>query len=242
MYLIQRRNESCFKYLLINQNPRNYFEHLFFVNGNGVDFEDGNPVEIVDFNRTIPWTEYHKQEIPFEDIKKYYLERMCDNCLSENFRNKKSIFNRYGKDETDDEIWEKVYKDSDKQISNIKELKFDQITDSNFWYRTFFENNKYYPRLDLSDGYFKLQHLTKETDIRLLNVAVALVDAYIEFYKRVLDGKESIIAYKDKYGAFNDIWESENIKRTFEATKKDLAILTVERKKLFDLINAYWDE
>lgn len=66
-YLTQYIHESQIQYASTFPHPINVLTHLLFVNGNGVDFINGNPVEIFPFNKSVPCKEYYKDAKPFEE-------------------------------------------------------------------------------------------------------------------------------------------------------------------------------
>lgn len=242
MYLLQERNESCFKCPSINQNPRNHFSHILFTNGNGIEFEDGNPVNIVGFNRVIPWTSYYRQGVPFEETKSYYMDHLYYKEVQEMFDARKSVYEyppmKMG-GEAESRLWDKVHNEVLERINNIKELTLQNITDPDFWYSTFYSNNEYYPRLALSNGYFKLQHFNTNTSPILLSVALALVDAHIKLYTEVAGGMD-IKIFKDSYSygfASMNGWSHESLSNARKATESDLSILLVEKGKLLELIH-----
>lgn len=62
-YLIQYITEIQIKYTTAFSNPINVLTHLLFTTGNGIDFLNGNPVVVLEFNKTIiPFTEYYKEK------------------------------------------------------------------------------------------------------------------------------------------------------------------------------------
>ena len=71
-YLRQAIRESQIKYTIVHQDILSFFRHIFFTNGNGIQFIDGNPVMEVEFYRTIPYTEYYKDQLDFELMKERY--------------------------------------------------------------------------------------------------------------------------------------------------------------------------
>jgi|APSaa5957512576_1039674.scaffolds.fasta_scaffold07983_9 hypothetical protein len=73
MYIIEYIKESQAEYPSISQSPVDVLRHLLYVNGNGVVFENGNPV-ITDSNqlRYIEFREWYKQFVPFSYIVDMY--------------------------------------------------------------------------------------------------------------------------------------------------------------------------
>ena len=120
-YLIQQRNESCLRYPSINQNPINHFTHLFFTNGNGVEFEDGNPVTLVSFDRTIPWTEYYKEEKSFSFIKDYIEDYDIPNEI-ERLQNEIERLQNGNDPYYSGKSYKELYDKEMSRLNNIKEL------------------------------------------------------------------------------------------------------------------------
>lgn len=219
-YIIQERNESCIQYANINQNPRDHFEHLFFVNGNGVEFSNGNPVNIMRFYREIPWAEYYKEIIPFDTIKDRYIDRYLEQDVHKTAEMLNSDYN-------------KVYKQAQKELNNIHELTLSDILSTKFWDNTF-SYNFYIPYLSLSDGYFKLQHLNHNSELTLVKVAKALVLSYIKFYTQILKNPEQITSFKP---ILSFSWNKEDLFEVHKTCFSDKAILEHELCKLNILIN-----
>lgn len=213
-YLLQARNESCLMYRNINTNPRYFFNHLFFTNGNGIDFENGNPVAFVSFNRSVPWTEYYKQTIDFEILKEHYIERYLEH----------DIKNSLG-------VSDKTWTEAVNEIDTFATLTVNQIVDPDFWLSTF-NKKSFFPYLHLSHNYFKLQKLNTNSDKTLIKVAIALIQAYIKFYTYIRDHKQIIPEYKP---IISFRWSDEDVNQVYKILKSDLKMLKLELTKLLNI-------
>lgn len=212
-YLIQERNESCITYSLINQNPIDHYKHLFFTNGNGVDFVDGNPVVFVKYGRYIPWSEYYKHTTTFEYIKDYYIDYELSTEVARQEKNEP----HYGD-------WDTIWTREIENLDAIEELTLEQLQDPEFWLECVKDTSNFFPYMGLSNGYFKLQEIDKNTDPDLIKIAIAVTFAYISFYMSITDNKEIIPTYKGIIGRWND----ENINRCYDTAMSDLTMLTKE--------------
>jgi hypothetical protein len=217
-YLISEYIIDSFNYVNINQNPRYHYNHIFFTNGNGIDFINGNPHVFV-HNQNVLWSDYYDRYIDFNKIKSDKLFNIKDICDDKYNYYKKFNLNI---------SYETICDNNRKLINNIQNLKLKDILSKNFWLSTF-NYKSYWPFLQLSDGFFDLQKLNKNTEITLLKVAISLTEAYIDFY----NSKPIINKYRPIFGTWND----ENINRCFHTMERDKRILIKELDRLYNLLN-----
>ena len=227
MYLIQERNENCVNYRNINKNPRYHYSHLFFRNGNGVEFIDGNPVVEVAFNRTIPWSEYYKDTISLDELKERYSEYHLENDIEETF-NRSKEFNELMKDfrepATESALWVAARKKEEKALVDIEEVTIEQITSIDYWVGTFTEDS-YFPHLSLSKNFYKLEKVNENTEKNLLSVAIALVTAYVTFFEKIKSNKDLIRTYKPILGID---WTEKDVEDCYKTAMRDMKRLTKE--------------
>lgn len=217
-YLTQERNENCILYTNINENFRDNYSNLFFTNGNGIEFTNGNPVMFVPFGREVPWTEYYKQTVPLEKLKEMYIDRGLEHSVSDTIKLVGGDYN-------------KTYKQALKAVQDIKELPLKNMLSKTFWLETF-DKDHYFPYLSLSDGYFKLQELNKNTETTLLRVAIAFVTAHIEFYSTIENDIQAITEYKC---VIKWKWDKEAVQNAYETAMEDKDMLKRELKRLNNL-------
>jgi hypothetical protein len=228
-YLRQEYYESCLLYPSINQNPRYHFEHLFFVNGNGVDFIDGNPHRVVNFDRAIPWVDYYKEEKSWEELLSFWQDRIqedeCEDCFKRREETAKRLAVIKKEEYSADDVWDKCLDDVSHKVEMIQfDVKAKDFRSKEFWFSTF-SLNSYWPHLMISDGFFKLQHLTENTEPFLLETAIALTEAYIEFYKTGYNPN-------DFQPILGMEWNAEDIENCLKTAEKDTAILEKELQRL----------
>ena len=215
-YLIQERNESCVKYRNINENPIQHYQHLFFTNGNGVDFINGNPVQLVEFWRVIPWADYYKNTTTFEYIKEYFIEYTLPNQIEEQVAQFQTSYSE-------------LYDDEVKKLNELQEITTHQMTDYVFWLNCLMDTDSYFPYLSLSDGYFKLQKINENTEKTLVKVAIAVTKAYVIFYQDIVDSKYKIKSYKS---ILSYKWDDNSINQCYNTSIDSLAKLKIELIKL----------
>lgn len=218
-YLIQERNESCLKYASINENPIDHYSHLFFTNGNGVDFFEGNPVRIIPYGRYVLWTDYYKSTTSFSHIRDYITEYELPNYIEHQLEST-PYSNRTFSEVWDDEII---------KLNNIIEITLEQMFDSTFWLDCLKTKSRYFPYNNLSDGYFKLQQINEHTEFDLFKVAIAVVDAFILFYQDIVDNKYKIECYKP---ILSYKWFDDDIKQCYDVAINDLKMLKIEQSRL----------
>jgi len=221
-YLLQKRNESCVEYALINQHPIDFFRQLFFTNGNGIEISNGNPVEVVNYGRTIPWIEYYKEETTLDDIKDYFVDYKLERKVQETQKMIRGM-----------DSYSNIYKDALAELDDIYELSDNEITNSHFWLNKLLdEKGNFYPYLSLSDGYFKLQQINENTEPLLLDVAIAVTSAYVSFFAYVKINKTFIEEYKS---IISFRWNVETLERCYNTSMDDLEMLRKEFKRLLKL-------
>jgi len=228
-YLMQEYRESCINYPNINQNPRNHFSHLFFTNGNGIDWVDGNPVVWVKFNRDIPWKEYYRDTKPLSNMMEFFRDYMLEVEIEETFQRRKEFWETLP-DYDEDKLWDKVRDDEVSIRENLYDLSLEEAQSKDFWVNTF-QNIEHWPYLQLSNGYFDLQLLNKNTDPDLVKVAVAVSESYIEFYKNHKD----IHKYEPPFGRE---WTDKEAQRCLDQKDKDVALIEKKIQELKDEISS----
>lgn len=215
-YLLQARNESCVMYRNINRDVKNFFTHLLYTNGNGIEFQNGNPVELVSFYRTIPWEHYYAEELKLDNIKSQYIKRYLEQDCIET----QKIIQRHN--------FQSLWDEALIELDNIKELTLEQITDKDYWISTF-TTKSYIPYLHLSQGYFKMQHINANTESTLIKVAIALSLAYVNFYEYIIQNKDKITDYKP---IMSFRWADDDIDSVYNVAKSDIIMLKKEIARL----------
>jgi hypothetical protein len=197
--------------------------HLFFVNGNGISFKNGNPVVSVEFNRTIEFKNYFKECKEFDEMIWQYKENNLDSKINDLYTSKL----RYAKilNKSEDQCYADAVKEIAELYENLERIE-DNLNDVNY-YITLIEESEYFPSLRLSKNYFKLEQLNEHTEETLLNIAINLSQAYIEFYENLTT--IDILKYKPLM-RFDDTEEYLNDITTIIET--DLKILTEELTRL----------
>ena len=238
-YLIQERNENCVKYRNINVNPRYHYSHLFFINGNGVEFKDGNPVVGVEFNRTVPWSEYYKDTISLGELKEHYSHYHLENDIEETFERSKEfteLMKEIREPAPESALWIAARNKETQTLANIEEITLEQITSIEYWVSTFTEDS-YFPYLHLSPGFYKLERLSKNTEPFLLKIASSLVTAYVLFFRKIRDNKDLITNYKP---ILSIDWNEEDKEVCYKTALKDLDTLNEELSRLI-ILERSWE-
>ena len=201
-YIISARNQNCFNYPTINQHKNDFFNHLFFTNGNGVEFNDGNPIVGFQYGNWVYWQDFYKHSFSFEDIRTEYFDRYFEYDLEKSYNIVSDIKCRLQGGELNDrmvdDVWEEVRKDQLLNIDNIQELTIEDLTDDQFWFEQLV-NCEYLPRLGLSEGYFKAQQLNDNSETLLVKTAMSLSRANIVFAEKVLRGEVDVTKYENSY-------------------------------------------
>lgn len=233
-YLRQAIRETQIKYTISNEHPLSYFRHLFFTNGNGIVFLDGNPVIGVEFYRTIPYTEYYKDQRSFDDLKEEYFEYHANNDVQHEYK----IISRVMKFKQDkkltsdeeDKAWELAVEKNDRKFDGIElidNVSDEQLFDSEYWYKAI-DNLSYLPYLGLSKGFYKLEELNKNTEISLLKIGLALSKGYLKILEEYIGHEEKYTEKENPFGN-NDI--------DFEKTYlEDIKVLKREKDRLMSII------
>ena len=231
-YLRQEYYESCLKYPNINQKPQYHFQHLFFTNGNGIEFLNGNPHYGVHFNRFIPWVDYYQEKKTWVELLEFWqdsiLDQECEDCFKRREKTAKRLAEIKKEDYSADDLFNKCCDDIQYQVSlTHHDIEVEDFRDPNFWFSTM-TFDSYWPILRLSNGFFKLQHLNENTESFLLDVAIAFVEAYIDFYRMGYNPAD----FQPILGIH---WKSEHIIECEEVAEEDLITLKKEIKRLYKL-------
>jgi len=203
-YLLQARNEAVLRYPLINQRPIDYFSHLLFCNGNGIEFVHDNPVVEFEFQRKLPYKIYYQELMNFNVAKELYMDRNQDMDILDMMKSQIRVHDIIGDPYDADEIHESQRKNYYALYNNIHELAEHNMIDSSFWYNQLKHDSEYVPSLRLSDKYYKMFFFSENTDIILRKTGVALAKAYIEFFDECVkdnaipDGMQSPYAPRNK--------------------------------------------
>lgn len=220
-YIIEARNTYCLNYPAINQNPIDFFSHLFFTNGNGIEFVNSNPVEYLSFGRYVPWMDYYKTEKSLDSMREYIEDYILPNQVELDLESES-----YGRSYQD--IWDNEIT----YLNNICELTIEQMTDSEFWYNCLSTKYKYFPYLSLSNGFFKLQEINETSETMLRDIAISVIMAYIRFFNNIKDNKDQVKTYKP---ILSIEWNDENIETCYDMVMKDLEMLKIEYIRLVNL-------
>ena len=181
-YLIEYRNDQVVKYASANQSPVNFFTHLFFTNGNGIEFEDGNIVEYWTNGRTINIKDIYKYSISLNEVKNKYNESISkEKQLEYLFNQKSSIAKQIDSNCNESELWEELIIEVNEEIANIETITTKEINDSKYWLKQLKKKNQ--NPLRISDDYFDLIKLNSHSFPELLDVALALTSALIIHFK-----------------------------------------------------------
>ena len=188
-YIRQFLKESQLDYSLIYPTITDVLIHLLFVNGNGVTFINGNPQCDLSYNRTVPFTEYYKDQKTFETCKEYYYNYYLERKVSENVkRGKEYNFQNL----TDDELYENEYKKICDRLDDL--LNIDLITDTNimkisFHYNNMYSDVKYRYLYRLSKDYYKICKMYENTEQNLLKLTIIMCKASIQYFTDICSGK-----------------------------------------------------
>lgn len=174
-YLIQYITEIQIKYTTAFSNPINVLTHLLFTTGNGIDFLNGNPVVVLEFNKTIiPFTEYYK-----------------DKRVSDRYDTTKSMSNFFKSTEAEQweeaKQWKKASEEVQEEINSIVFLTKENFFNYDFWYETLTNNLKYFPILYISKNYARVFQINANTEKNLLKISKLITQVYIDFYTKYLN-------------------------------------------------------
>ena len=189
-YIRQAVRESQLEYPSINKDPLQYFNHLFFTNGNGIEFVDGNPVVWVRFNRTVPYTEYYKDQVSFDDLMEYYNERMKECDIEKEFDFLRELY-----DDMDvldnDNYWEEAVKNVNEKFNDL--ILIDDVSDedlfSSAYFRKLILDKEYIPFLSISPSFYKLDEFNENTETNLLKIGLAISEAYLSVFEEFIADK-----------------------------------------------------
>ena len=218
-YIRQFLKESQLNYTSIYPTVTDVLIHLLFVNGNGYDFIDGNPHCDLSYNRTIPFTEFYKDQKSFESCKEYYYKYCLDRKVAENVKQVKS-YNLQNL--TDDELYEKEYKTCTSRLDNLQDIDIltdDDLLDINFHYDNM--KSKYSYPYRLSENYYKVWSMNKNTEQNLLKLTIVLCKASIQYFTDICSGKVKL-----KENRFTNVLEDNSIRLgDIELMKNDITRL-----------------
>ena len=191
-YLIQYITEIQIKYTTAFSKPTNVLTHLLFTTGNGIDFLNGNPVVVLEFNKTIiPFTEYYKDRQTPTQCLEYYNKYYKEKRVSDRYNTIKSMSNFFKSTETEQlgetEQWEKASEEVQEEINSIVFLTKENFFNYDFWYETLTNNLKYFPILYISKNYARVFQINANTEKNLLKISKLITQVYIDFYTRCLN-------------------------------------------------------
>ena len=223
---------ECLKYPTINQNPISHFTHLFFVNGNGTEFIDGNPQTLV-YSKYLPWLDYYNEGKPFQvlyDYEKYYnIPLQISQYIKNRNETTKNLIDEDIKKLINADTYKTLYNAEIEKLDNIVELTMDDLQNTDFWIECLKRKDQYFPYLNLSNGYFKLQNINGHTENNLFEIAKAVTLAYLAFFADITKD-EMISDYKDVL--IGTGWSKDHIKWIWEQSREDYDTLRQEYLRL----------
>lgn len=200
-YLHQYILESQVNYPQLFKHPINVLNHILYTNGNGVEFVNGNPVQIVHFYREIPFKDYYQQELS-RDQMIHYFEKYTDNSLEIEY-DKRVLF---AVDELEkQEIWHDLVQEFRNKYNDI--IWVDTIEFTDFYNEDKIlemlnsTDDKYYHYLYLSEGYYDQCKLNENTDKMLLKIALTMSKAYIMYLSNIT--LDNFDCRRNPFGKFN---------------------------------------
>ena len=241
--------------------PLDALESLLLGNGCGFEFENGNPVIKVNFNRNIPYSNYYKEEKSFEDMKKFYIEYKYQSrikqenenlidILEEDIKEKREIFfiKKREISETvkfyfsEDERINKMAKETVikglENIINIDELSNEQLLDENYYKETIL-NRSYRTTLFIDKGYYILDKVNEKTEFAFLKVSLSIAKGYLLALTEILKDPSIYINKKSEYDIYEleDKDEVDEIEYDFEKDyKKNIELLKVNIENITKII------
>lgn len=231
-YIIQYIRESQAKYPNISSSPVIVLEHLLYTNGNGVNFEHGNPVVQVSFKRTIPFIEYYRDEKSFSELVKHLNENR-EQEIEETYnrlQNINKIFISCGKNDkgkTDNELWQEAchqFNTRYDDVDSIDNYTLDDLKNVSVL-EEMIKSMEYPLHLGLSDGYYKMFYIDSNTDKDLLEVSIAFSKACLNILKSYI-ADPSIIETK------KDLFIGDGHSEVLKAAKLDIVTLERDIKRM----------
>lgn len=223
-YIRQAVRESQLKYPSITERPIDYFNHLFFTNGNGKEFLNGNPVEIVSFWRTIPYIEYYRDQKSFEELKEHYFDRLAETKIEKEFKYMMERFIYDGDPlEKENYFWDKACKEVNSQFDNL--VLIDSISDNQLFNVSYWEKeidiSDYIPYLQISPTFYKLDEFNENTEENLLRIGLSLSKAYVNILTKYIDNPSLLNDKKPVFGS-SDVDYIKIYKKDIEELKRQL--------------------
>jgi len=196
-WLKQYIRESQAKYPSISNNYTDVLNHVFFVNGNGVELEDGLFVQYVGFNRTIPFEWYYANQKSFEDCCSVlsdddcYVEKEVQWIYDSSFKPLNTFKKVHKPDEalSDNDLYSKAYTKFSSRYDNVVSIDSVESWDSEDVIYESLLAHKYEPYLNLSPEYFKLDKFNEKTSKELVNFAITYCRAVIRWITVYEEGR-----------------------------------------------------
>ena len=165
-YIRQAVRESQLVYPSITKTPLQYFNHLFFTNGNGIEFVDGNPAAGVSFYRSVPYSEYYKDQISFDDLMEHYNDRMREYDIEKEFKSIREMSETMEMDSSEEDDWAEALKNINEKFDDL--VLIDSASDEDLfsadYFRTLILDKEYIPVLSLSTDFYKLEEFNENTE------------------------------------------------------------------------------
>ena len=204
-YIRQAVRESQLKFPSITKRPKDYFIHLFFTNGNGKEFLDGNPVIEVEFERSISYIEYYKEQKSFEELKEFYFDRLAENEIYDRFNYIKKAYIRdksLSNKEQESLFWEEAVTEINSRFDDL--VTIDSVSDNelfniNYWEKEI-NNSDYIPYLQISPTFYQLDCINENTEINLFKIAYALTVAYKNILEKYIKDPSLLNNKKKTFG------------------------------------------
>jgi hypothetical protein len=230
-YIRQAIREAQLNFPLTNTHPVNYFNHLFFTNGNGVLFVDGNPaIYLIKPNRSIPYTSFFNSSNTWEDMLEVYFDRFAEKDIEIEFSFLKE--NNF-LNELDHILFLEAKNSINTQFDElvlIDSISDEELFSDTFWIKSLKKDSKYFKYLHLSNNLFKICEFNENTEINLLKIAIAISKAYISIFKEYLSNNELYLSKESPIG--NDF----DFEKIF---KSDIEILEFQLNRMNSFVSIY---
>ena len=185
-WLKQKIRESQARYPNVHKTPADVLSHMLFCIGNGVEIDNsGNFVQRVGFGRSVPYTEFYREQTTFSFLTDQLDE--YDNEIDEIERRIEEYNELFEENKTGQEIrteacneWYSRYAESliltdEDDLTNVDTLV------------AMLELSGYDPYLHLQAGYYKLDLFDMTTNQDMLKVGLAMCKAYVQMMQARVD-------------------------------------------------------
>jgi hypothetical protein len=238
MYLIEYIKQTQADFPGVSASPIDVLTHLLYVNGNGIGIVDGNPVVVHDNGlRYTTFKNWYSQVVPFQDMKDELDKDWNANEQIKDYYNsitgmRQRIADAKGEEYDSEATWKIAsdrFRDRYTDVDSVENYTLDDLKSVDVL-QSMIEAKKYSPYLNLSPSFYKQDLFTDGTDNNLLEVAIALSQAYINVLQKHIDGEleyksQFLVNLTGKFGEDIDV-------NTLKSYKSDIITLTFDINKM----------